>query len=117
MAQNSQRLLRPNHLAPPKTHNSDSGYQLYSMPEPNERTEAGNMSPEAAGGQRPNPSSHQGFFYRPVGLNRRPPVTVYRTGLIGYRKKPAKFKFQTKNDSSIGFYRLAAQLGQQTAPV
>jgi len=39
------------------------------------------------------------------------------TGLTGYRKKPAKFKFQTKNDSSTGLYRLAARFGQQTALV
>ena len=49
----------------------------------------------------------QGFFYRLVGQNRRPPVAVNRTGLTGYRKKPAKFKIQTKNSCSTGFYRLA----------
>ena len=27
----------------------------------------------------------QGFFYRPVGSNRRPPVVVNRSGLTGYR--------------------------------
>jgi hypothetical protein len=49
----------------------------------------------------------QGFFYRQFGPNHRPPVPVNRTGLTGYRKKLAKFKFQTKNGSSTGFHRLA----------
>ena len=56
------------------------------------------------------------FFYRPVGQNRRPPVAVNRTGLTGYPKKSAKFKIQTKNVCSTGFYRLADRLGPQTGP-
>ena len=39
------------------------------------------------------PTTHgQGFFYRPVGQNRRPPVAVNRTGLTGYRKKTGQIQ-------------------------
>jgi len=55
-----------------------------------------------------------GFFYRPVGQNRHPPVAVNRTG---YWKKPAKFKIQTKNSCSTGFYRLADRFDWFTGPV
>jgi len=50
------------------------------------------------------------FFYRLFGPNPRPPVPVNQTGLTGYQKKPAKFKFQTNNGSSTGFHRLADRL-------
>ena len=35
----------------------------------------------------------------------------------GYRKKPVKFKFQTKNGSSTGFHRLADRFDRFTGPV
>ena len=38
----------------------------------------------------------QGFFYRPVGQNRRPPVAINRTGLIGYRKNRTNSKSKLK---------------------
>ena len=50
------------------------------------------------------------FFYRPFGPNSRAPVLINQTDLTGYWKKPAKFKFQTKNGSSTGFHRLADRL-------
>jgi len=56
--------------------------------------------------------SESGFFYRPVEWNRRRPVSENRTGFTGNRKKPVKFKFQIKNDSSTGFHRLADRLGR-----
>jgi hypothetical protein len=65
---------------PKQTLNSDSGYQLYSMPEPNERrTEAGNMSPEAAGGRRPATSGRIPVptrVFLPIG-GIKPPPTGY----------------------------------------
>ena len=41
----------------------------------------------------------QGLQNRPVRSNRFPPVAVYRTGLTGYRLKPAKFKIACVTDS------------------
>ena len=45
-------------------------------------------------GVAPGPCSEQGFFYRPVIPNRRPPVPVNRTGLTRNQLKLDKFKFQ-----------------------
>ena len=59
----------------------------------------------------------QGFFYRPPGPNRRPPVPVYRTGWTGYRLKPVKLKFEFKTHSYTGFEHLTGRLDRFTGPV
>ena len=41
----------------------------------------------------------QGFNFRPVRLNRRAPVPVYRSGLAGYRSEPVEFKFRRSTGS------------------
>ena len=51
----------------------------------------------------------QGFFIRPPGPNRRPPVPVYRTGWTGYRLKPVKLKFEFKTRSYTGFEHLTGR--------
>ena len=44
----------------------------------------------------------QGLIIRPVTGNRRPPVPVYRSGLVGYRSEPMEFKFEFKLHRSTG---------------
>ena len=46
----------------------------------------------------------QGFDYRPDRPNRRGPVPVYRSGLVGNRSVPVEFKFEFKFRSSTGSY-------------
>ena len=57
---------------------------------------------------------HQGFFIRPSGPNRRPPVPVYRTGWTGYRLKLVKLKFEFKTRSYTGFEHLTGRLDRFT---
>ena len=61
--------------------------------------------------------SEQGFFYRPPGPNRRPPVPVYRTGWTVYRLKPVELKFEFKTHSYTGFEHLTGRLDRFTGPV
>ena len=56
----------------------------------------------------------QGFFIRPPGPNRRPPVPVYRIGWTGYRLKPVKLKFEFKTRSYTGFEHLTGRLDRFT---
>jgi len=57
------------------------------------------------------------FFYRPFRSNRQRPVPANRSGLIGYRKKPVKLKFEFKIHSYTGFERLTVRLDWFTGPV
>ena len=59
----------------------------------------------------------QGFFIRPPGPNRRPPVPVYQTGWTGYRLKPVKLKFEFKTRSYTGFEHLTGRLDRFTGPI
>ena len=56
----------------------------------------------------------QGFFIRPPGPNRRPPVPVYQTGWTGYQLKPVKLKFEFKTRSYTGFEHLTGRLDRFT---
>ena len=51
----------------------------------------------------------QGLINRPVRSNRRGPVPVYRTGLVGNRWKLVKFKFKFKFACSTGSDRLTGR--------
>ena len=63
------------------------------------------------------PCREQGFFIRPPGPNRWPPVPVYRTGWTGYQLKPVKLKFEFKTRSYTGFEHLTDRLDRFTGPV
>ena len=77
-----------------------------SKPEPGRTGLTGNRS-----------SCTQGFFFRQVDTNRRPPVPVYRTSWTGNRLKPDKLKIEFKWSRWNGRNRLAGQFGGQTGPV
>ena len=55
-------------------------------------------------------SLHQGFIYRPDRPNRRGPVPIYRSDLVGNRSVLVEFKFEFKKLSSTGSYRYTDRL-------
>ena len=59
----------------------------------------------------------QGFFPRPVRSNRRPPVAVYQTGLIGNRWKPIEFKSKFKSTCVTGSDRYTGRFDRLAGPV
>ena len=58
----------------------------------------------ATGSRESRPCSPQCFIYRPDRPNRRGPVPVYRSGLVGNRPGPVEFKFELKKLSSTGSF-------------
>ena len=59
-------------------------------------------------------SGTQASLYGPVRPNRRGPVPVYRTGLVGNRSKPVEVKFEFKSRSANGLYRLTGRFDRFT---